>query len=128
MDLWKKAQNLGKHVVVVGHSRSVTQENKTGEDWLADTVEMDKRFSAIVSSQFMNVFHIVDAVPTERRQGKTKALGDSSRWIYVNVNPFYFAKNRMGLVGECSFPAVPRTAYLAYCAFASRDPRTGFKL
>lgn len=128
IDMMLRAQNLGKHVILIGHSRSVAQDNKTGEDWLADTLECDKRVAAIVHGSFTNIFHIVDAVPTERRQGKTKATSGTSRWMYVNVNPHYLAKNRMGLVGEIEFPSSPKAAYLSYCSAAKRDPKTGYKL
>lgn len=122
-----KGQQRGKNIIFVGHSRPSTKQNNTGEDWLSDIIELDKAFSAVLCSAFSNVFHIVDDTMTEKQSGRFKASG-ACRVMYVAANPFYFAKNRMGLKGEILITENPRDAYLDYCKKARLDPTTGYRI
>ena len=127
-DLMLLAQNRGKHVIFVGHTKVAQVKNVSGDDWLAATMSIADRMAIRIATTFTNVFHIARLVnPVGRTPGQKKAGTDSASYIFPHQNPQYYAKNRMGLMSEFEFPSSGRDGYLQICSQTNRSPTTFYR-
>lgn len=127
-DMMQQAQNMGKHVILTGHTESKEKENVEGEDWLQATLAADKRFAKRIGVTFQNIFHITDLVALEGKKGDHKA-GGFQRFVFTTAQPKYFAKNQMGLSMGFIFSQISgREAFLGFCSHCKRDPKTCYRL
>jgi hypothetical protein len=129
IDIMQLCQNRGKHVLLMGHTKVQPVKNPGGDDWLAASLACNERFAIRIGATFSNIFHIVDLVSTSGRDTtKSKASSESTRFVYVNANPQYVAKNRLGLIAGFPFPSSGKEAFLKFCSETKRSPKTGYKL
>lgn len=129
VDCMQIAQNCGKHVIFNGHTKVKPEPNPAGADTLASTLAVDERFTTRIGASFSAIFQIVDLInATGRDVTRSKASSEVTRFVYVDQNPQYFAKNRMGLKGGFTFANTPRQAWIDFCAFTKRSPKTGYRV
>lgn len=129
LDLMLKAQNLGKHVWLIGHTVHKTAANLEGEDYLTMLLGADKQLTLKIKSTFMNIFVIAqELVPPEEgfKKGQVKA-GTHRTWLFPHTNLKYPSKNRCGLTHEWLWPSNAKEAYSTFCKETNRDPRTGYR-
>lgn len=130
IDMLQLAQNRGKHIILVGHVKTKPKPNPGGADWLCSTFSCDDRFGARIGKTCSAVLQIVDLVSTAGRdQTRSKATSsEANRFVYTSANPLYSAKNRIGLSGGFIFPKTPAEAYMAWCQYSKRSPKTGYRV
>lgn len=129
VDLMQAAQNRGKHVILVGHIKTKPKPNPGGADWLRDTLSCDDRFAARIGKTFSAIMQVVDLANVSGRDvTRSKATSGVNRFAYISANPQYFAKNRMGLLGGFMVPGTAAEMYSAWCTFAKRSPKTGYRI
>ena len=126
LDLMLKLQNIGKHVILVGHTVANIEKNQEGEDYLATFIGADKQTTARIKTTFQNIFVIVDITKTFKK-GSTVKPSESSTWIFPQVCSKYPSKNRLGLKQEFIYPSSSKAAYLEVMKQCRRNPATGYR-
>lgn len=116
-------QNRGKNVWHTGHARTGTGKAISGDDWVSQVLESLPEIGRRVDATFQLILHIGSTVATVKPAGKVRATGMDTK-MYVDVNPHFPAKNRMGLVDPIDYPASPQEAYRAVCAALKFNPIT----
>lgn len=125
LDMMLKAQNLGKHVILIGHTVPKQQANLEGDDYLAMLLGADKQMTLKIKATFMNIFVI--AHEAVLKEGTTRASGNMKKWLFAHENPRYPSKNRCGIKSEFIFPNSAKEAYLVFCSECNRDPKTAYR-
>lgn len=125
LDLMLKAQNLGKHVILIGHTVPKQTANLEGDDYLSMLLGADKQMTLKIKATFMNIFVI--AHEAVLKEGTTRASSQTKRWLFAHENPKYPSKNRMGIQSEFLFPTTAKGAYLEFCTQTNRDLRTAYR-
>lgn len=127
LDLMLKGQNLGKNMFLTGHSKVGTGKNISGEDWVSATTQCAPAFAARLEATFANIFHIGATVSTMSTGARIKATGYDVN-MYTTWNPFFPAKNRMGLSVNIPYPNNLKEAYKALCQGLKLSPLTGTRI
>lgn len=127
LDLMLKAQNLGKHVILIGHTVANMEKNQEGEDYLATFINADKQVTSRIRATFQNILVIVEVAETYKKGSIVKSQDTSSRWIYPHANNKYPSKNRLGLRSPIKYPEDQKQAYLEIMKAMRRDPKTGYR-
>ena len=128
LDLMLKAQALGKHVWLIGHTKIGTVKNVTGEDYMGTIMGCTGAMALRIQAAFTNVFVLADSPDTNKKSTHlVKGSSNFVRWMYPHTNPLFPSKNRMGLVCEFEFPSDPKEAYLEFCKRTNRSPSTGYR-
>ena len=128
IDLMIRGQNSGKNIFLTGHSKIGSGKSVTSEDWVSQVLENSPEIGRRVNASFATILHIGQSVATIKPAGKVRATGDIVYSIYTELNPYFPAKNRMGLHGEIEYPSSPQEAYLVLCKALKLDPNTGKRL
>lgn len=124
-------QSRGKNVIMTGHSRVGKERNIEGPDWVSQVMDVHRPAMRFLDANFANIFHIGVSMSVDRDRktdGKTRAQSSSTD-LYTKNNPFFIAKNRLGLTdGQYPWPTHPREAYLLLCKLLKLDPATGRRI
>lgn len=124
LDLMILGQEKGKNIFLTGHSKVGSGKNVSGDDWVSQISQSSPAVARRIDATFANIFHIGSTVSTVKPSGKIRASGMSTS-IYVDINPFFPAKNRMGLNGSIPYPSGVKESYIVLCSALSLDPLTG---
>ncbi len=130
LDVMIRLQNVGKHVILIGHTKPGTIKNFMGEDYAGIIMGCTGATALRIQAACMNVLVLVDNPETAKN---TTGMGlragtDSTRWMFSQANPRFPSKNRMGITAEFPFPSSAKEAYLEFCRRTKRNPKTGFRV
>ena len=128
LDLLIQGQNAGKNMWMTGHSKIGTGKSVDADDWVSQVLENSPEFARRINATFATILHIGQSVDTIKPANKVRATGDITYSIYTELNPYFPAKNRMGLHGEIEYPPTPQLAYTALCRALKLNPQTGLRL
>lgn len=123
LDKMIRLQSLNKNCFLTGHSRIGTGKAVSGEDWVSQVLESLPEVGRRVDATFQLILHIGSTISTVAPKGKVRATGMDTK-IYCDFNPFFPAKNRMGLHDPIDYPADPVEAYRVVCSTLGYNPTT----
>lgn len=128
LDLMIKGQTKGKNMWLTGHSKVGQGKNITEDDWVSQVLNNDAAYCRRIDATFATILHIGTHVQIIAPKGKVRASGDVTFSLYPDFNPFFPAKNRMGLHNEIELPRSLPLAYKHLCAGLRLSPLTGIRL
>lgn len=127
IDLLLKAQNKGKHGILVGHLSPKTEETRKGHTVLIDKIMSSTATMERIQVSFTNIFCFITEARLENVRGNVNRANGFTRLCYPQENPIYPSKNRMGLSVEFELPDNVHQAYLTFMSAIKRNPKTGFR-
>lgn len=127
LDVMVSLQNMGKNVILTGHSKVGTAKNISGEDWVSQVTESCPALARRVDATIANIFHIGSITSTVKPASKVRAVGMSTM-LYTTVNPHFPAKNRMGLLDPIPYECSAAEMYQTLCPIFNINPKTGIRL
>ena len=122
-----RLQNVGKHVLFIGHTVVNAEKNLEGEDFMAQLLGADKQMTLRIRATFSNIFVITTIPTTLGKPGQINKVNEFQKWCFPQETPKYPSKNRIGLTQEFKVPAIARDFYLTLCQQTKRDPSTFFR-
>lgn len=124
IDIMLDMQTQDQTVIMTGHAKLGTGKAISGEDWISQVLEASPAMVRRIEASFSAILHIGSTISVNK-QNKVKIRATSMDTnVYVDVNPYFPAKNRMGLVDTFPWPPTAKEAYLELCKALRLNPAT----
>ena len=101
-DMFNSFIDIGKNIILVGHSQIINFKDPIGQDFDTYTIKMGKGARDSLCAQMDNIFYMnwrtYVEVPKKGELGKRpKGISNGDRVIYTEQRPAFMAKNRHDL-------------------------------
>jgi hypothetical protein len=124
VDDLRKIRMQGRHIIYLGHMKTIEVPNSMGADYKQHVVDMDDGVRAVMTKGvqtvlFMNIeVSIVTAVESDRTGkvivGKADEDVTGNRMIYTTISPGHQAKNSLHLPPYINMGSSPEESYEAF--------------